>query len=443
MAAAIPEKCTVLVIGGGPGGSYAAAVLARENIDTVVIEAEKMPRYHIGESFLASFRHYLKFIDLHTKFDNYGFVIKHGAVFKMSPHRKEGFTDFRAPNEDNRSWNVVRSEADELMFRHAEESGAKVFDGVRISSINFGESANGHSNGDAAHPALGRPVSAQWSRKETGESGTIKFDYVVDASGRAGLLSTKYLKNRTFSQALKNVANWAYFSGGGTYGKGTDREGVPFFEALRDESGWAWFIPLHNGTHSVGYVRNQEISNKLKAANKEKSNQEHYEDALKLAPMLTELLGPNAKQVSSLHSGADFSYHASTYALPYARIVGDAGCFIDPFFSSGVHLAVTGALSAGATIAASIRGDLSEERASNWHSHKIRESYARFLMVVISAYQQMRNQKEPVLSELGEDNFDRAFSFFKPVIQGTADATKKMRTRQRERGKGTKKMTSV
>lgn len=82
--------------------------------------------------------------------------------------------------------------------------------------------------------------------------------------------------------------------------------------------------------------------------------------------MLMELLGPNSKQVSSLHSGADFSYHAKTYALPYARIVGDAGCFIDPFFSSGVHLAVTGALSAGATIAASIRGDLSEEKAANW-----------------------------------------------------------------------------
>lgn len=189
------------------------------------------------------------------------------------------------------------------MFRHAEECGAKAFDGVKITSINFdnsGVEANGHSNGDSPHAGLGRPVSAQWSRKG-GEGGNIKFDYVVDASGRAGVLSTKYLKNRTYSQALKNVANWAYFSGCGTYGKGTDREGVPFFEALRgkkpsfldhggltqltiriDESGWAWFIPLHNGTHSVGFVRNQEMANKIKSAQKEKTGQQHYEEALQL-----------------------------------------------------------------------------------------------------------------------------------------------------------------
>lgn len=70
--------------------------------------------------------------------------------------------------------------------------------------------------------------------------------------------------------------------------------------------------------------------------------------------------------MTALHAGSDFSYHAKAYALPYARIVGDAGCFIDPFFSSGVHLAVTAALSAGTTIAASIRGDCSETAAAQW-----------------------------------------------------------------------------
>ena len=82
--------------------------------------------------------------------------------------------------------------------------------------------------------------------------------------------------------------------------------------------------------------------------------------------MLRELLGPNAKQVTPLHSGSDFSYHAKAYAMPYARIVGDTGCFMDPIFSSGVHLAVTGALSAGMTIAASIRGDCNETAAAQW-----------------------------------------------------------------------------
>ena len=82
--------------------------------------------------------------------------------------------------------------------------------------------------------------------------------------------------------------------------------------------------------------------------------------------MLKEILGPDAKQVTTIHAGSDFSYNAKAYALPYARIVGDAGCFIDPFFSSGVHLAVTSALSAGTTIAASIRGDCNETSAAQW-----------------------------------------------------------------------------
>ena len=140
-------------------------------------------------------------------------------------------TDFRAPNENNRAWNVIRSEADEIMFRHAEECGAKVFDSTKITSIDF-EPLDTQMNGESKLPNIGRPVSASWSTK-TGGSGTIKFDYVVDASGRAGVLSTKYLKNRSYSKALKNIANWAYFSGAGMYGKDTNRAGVPFFEALR------------------------------------------------------------------------------------------------------------------------------------------------------------------------------------------------------------------
>ena len=188
---------------------------------------------------------------------------------------------------------------------------------------------------------------------------------------------------------------------------------------------------------------NQDIATKKKAT--ATSAQDYFNSALKQTPMLLELLG-EGKQVSELRAASDYSYHSSSYALPYARIVGDSGCFIDPFFSSGVHLALTGGLSAGTTIAASFRGDCDEAVAAEWHSNKIREGYARFLLVVLGAYKQMQHQKEPVLSDFNEDNFDRAFSFFKPsefyyltkqcdsgtssnfysVIQGTADATNKL-----------------
>jgi len=78
-----------------------------------------------------------------------------------------------------------------------------------------------------------RPVTAEWLRASDGETGVISFDYLVDASGRLGLMSTKYLRNRHFNASLKNIALWGYWTGVGTYGVNTAREGAPWFETLR------------------------------------------------------------------------------------------------------------------------------------------------------------------------------------------------------------------
>ncbi|KAI9511636.1 hypothetical protein F5148DRAFT_262128 [Russula earlei] len=94
---------------------------------------------------------------------------------------------------------------------------------------------------------------------------------------------------------------------------------------------------------------------------------------------------------------------------------------IDPLFSSGVHLAMTSGLSAAASIAASIRGDCSESHAAEWHTQRVGVSYIRFLVVVLSAYKQMRAQSKDILCNIGEDNFDNAISFLRPVIHGNAD----------------------
>jgi 2-polyprenyl-6-methoxyphenol hydroxylase-like FAD-dependent oxidoreductase len=110
-----------------------------------------------------------------------------------------------------------------LMFQHASECGARTFDGTKVESIEFDPASS--STGEQ------RPIAAKWARKD-GSSGTIRFDYLVDASGRAGIMSTKYLKNRKFNEGLKNVASWGYWKGAKTYAPGTEREGQPFFEAL-------------------------------------------------------------------------------------------------------------------------------------------------------------------------------------------------------------------
>ncbi|KAL9118590.1 MAG: hypothetical protein Q9187_004861 [Circinaria calcarea] len=212
-----------------------------------------------------------------------------------------------------------------MMFRHAEKSGAKVFDGVKVNSIEFLPVDGKNSAVNSNMPHTGRPVSASWSRKD-GSSGVIDFEYVVDASGRAG-------------------HKWM---------------GLEYPATQWDKS------------------------------------------------------------------ASDWSYSASFYASPYVRVVGDSGCFIEPFFSSGVHLALASALSAAVTICAAKRHECDEQAAASWHSHKVAEGYTRFLLVVLSARKQIKDKDEPVWSDWDEESFERAFAFFRPIIQGSADTSAKL-----------------
>ena len=317
------------------------------------------------------------------------------------------------------------------MFQHARKSGAKTFDGVKVTGIEWAplEGTDAVRGDDIANVDPGRPVSASWAHKD-GSAGEIKFNYLVDASGRAGIVSTKYLKNRSFNQELKNVANWGYWKGAISYGVGTPKEGQPFFEALHglfiasawsvivltspssDGSGWAWFIPLHNGTTSVGVVMNQAMSTEKKRA-AALDSKGYYTESIQEARGVAHLLS-KAELATDIKHASDWSYSASSYGSPYLRIIGDAGAFIDPYFSSGVHLALSGALSAAITISASLRGDTDEQTAAKWHSYGVSERYTRFLLVVLGATKQIRHKDVPVMNETDEDGFDRAFSIIRP-----------------------------
>ncbi|KAJ7719959.1 FAD/NAD(P)-binding domain-containing protein [Mycena metata] len=383
-----PGNTSVLIIGGGPGGSYTASVLAREGINVVLLEAAKFPRYHVGESQLASLRYFLRFIDLEKEFEDYGFTKKLGAVFKLNKFKREGYTDFVFEDPNNYSWNTVRAESDELMLRHAAKCGAVVVEETKVLEIQWDE---------------GRPLAAMW-KNTNDQTGQIKFDYLVDASGRAGLCSVKYLKSRHYNPEFKNVAFWTYWSGCGEYKPGTPRAGSPFFEALNDQSGWAWFIPLHIGT-SVGVVMKQEVS-----------------DAKRLSAMIggASIITKNGEVI--IQTASDYSYHSDSYGGNHFRIVGDAGAFIDPYLSSGVHLAVSSGLSAAASICSSMKGDCTEDEAFRFHNAKVKASYARFVFIIRSVYEHIRSPEATTLSSDDEDNFDRAFAEFRPIIQGDLDS---------------------
>jgi flavin-dependent dehydrogenase len=118
------------------------------------------------------------------------------------------------------------------MFRHAASSGAKTFDGTKVDSLDFEPYPQDGFVDQVRLANPGRPVSANWSRKD-GSAGTVKFEYLIDASGRNGLLSTKYMKNRRVNERLKNIANWTYWKGAKRFNQGESNENSPFFEALQ------------------------------------------------------------------------------------------------------------------------------------------------------------------------------------------------------------------
>lgn len=145
------------------------------------------------------------------------------------------------------------------------------------------------------------------------------------------------------------------------------------------------------------------------------SNRDIYLESIKQAPGVAKLLEA-ATLKSDLKSTSDWSYSASAYASPYLRIVGDTGCFIDPLFSSGVHLALTSGLSAAVTVCAARRGHCTEDAAVNWHTRKVAEGYTLFLLVVASALKQIGGRDEHILNDWDEYGFDRAFELFKPSM---------------------------
>lgn len=398
-----PAHTKVLVVGGGPGGAMAAILLAREGIEVTVLERDQFPRYHIGESLLTSAIPVLKFVGLYERMEAHGFLRKHGGYFTLKDGAAPGHIDFRKVSVHQHSYQVIRSEFDHLLLKYAAEMGARVFEQTAVTSVDF--------SGD-------RPVRAHWQRK--GATGQITFDHVIDASGLSGLLATKVLHNRRFQPAFANVAVGSYWRGYTPYvaPDGTPQGGDFFMEALGDGTGWAWAIPLHDHTLSVGVVVHSEEFQRLRT---EVGDVEAiYRDGLRRATQLREMLAP-AQMTQPVQTWRDFSYLADSFSGPGYRMIGDAAAFIDPLFSTGVHLAFLGAVSAAASIAGRVRGEIDEATAVAFHDQCIRKAYVRFAVIVSGMYKQIRRQDEVVLYGIAQSDFRHAFEVILPLISGSAD----------------------
>ncbi len=305
--------CDVLIIGGGPAGSTIGALLAERGRDVVVLEKAYHPRFHIGESLLPANAGLFERLGVRDDVERIG-MRKWGIEFVSPDHEHRSFVEFADAWDKTMpySWQVRRSELDELLFRNAAKRGARTFEGCRARQ--------------AAFDAGGATVQVE---AEGGAPQTWRTRFLVDASGRDTLLANhfkcKYKSPRHNSSAL-----YAHYTGVERLpGK---REGnITIFWFAH---GWFWLIPLADGVTSIGAVC---WPHYLKA--RSKPVDDFLADTIALCPALAERVAV-AERVSEVYATGNYSYSSSMSSGERYLMLGDAYAFIDPVFSSGVYLAM-------------------------------------------------------------------------------------------------------
>jgi len=310
----------VIVVGGGPAGSTAGALIAEAGRRVLVVDREKFPRFRLGESLMPATYWTLERLGVLDKMKCSDFPNKHSVQFfsKTGKGAAPYYFSTVEPHESSQTWQVDRYEFDHMLLRNAAEKGADVFEGVRV------------------HDVLFEDDRAVGIRAELGDGAKrdIRAKVVVDATGQSALLAKKFRLRRT-DPNLKHCSFFTRFRGA-RRGEGIDA-GATLIMHTESEQSWFWFIPQPDDVVSVGVVGS--LGHLVRGRSNDPATV-FGEELAACKPLRERIEG--AEQVHEIRVLKDFSYASKSIAGNGWVLAGDAFGFIDPIYSSGVFLAFKG-----------------------------------------------------------------------------------------------------